>query len=198
LVQRMNGEIRVYSQINKGTTFILCLPLQVAEENRVKKISKEEVKNFIESSNLKVLTVDDMYFNIMILTNYLKNLKITNATEAGNGQEAFDLFKSNVNFETKKSFDIVTMDVEMPVMDGKKSVELIRQYEHENNLDPCLIIMVSGNCSESEIAECLNPNKLTGLKNADSFLKKPASVDDLSNAITSWYQKKLNSRDHNF
>jgi len=191
LVQRMNGDIRAYSRVGKGTTFILCLPLEVAEENRVKIFPKEEVKKFIETSNLRALLVDDMQFNRMILANYLKSVKITNTTEARNGQEAFEIFKRNVDHETKQSFDVITMDVEMPVLDGKKAVELIRNYEHQYNLKPCLIIMVSGNCSESEISECLNPSKLTGYKNADFFLKKPASIDELSNVITGWYQKTL-------
>jgi len=194
LVEKMNGEIKAYSQVNKGATFILCLPLQVAEENSFRAMSKEEARNFVESSNLKALIVDDMQFNRMILKNYLKNLKITTTpAEAKNGQEALEIFQNSVNLEARKSFDIITMDVEMPVMDGKKAVELIRNYESEHNLNPSLIIMVSGNCSESEISECLHPNKITSLRNADSFLKKPTSIDDLSNVITSWYQKTLNS-----
>jgi len=195
LVEKMNGEIKAYSQLYQGATFILCLPLEVAEENWVKAISKEEVKTFVESSNLKVLIVDDMQFNRMILKNYLKNLKITaTPAEAKNGQEALEIFQNSVNLETKTSFDIITMDVEMPVMDGKKAVELIRNHESEHNLNPSLIIMVSGNCSESEVSECLNPSKITGSKNADFFLKKPTSVDDLSNVIISWYQKKFSGK----
>ena len=193
LVERMNGEIKAYTRINKGTTFILCLPIEVAEENKIKKPLKEhEIKDIITTSNLQVLVVDDIQFNRVILSNYLKNLGVrTPATEARNGQEAFDIFKGSVNIRNKQSFNINTMDVEMPVLDGKKAVELIRNYEHEYKLNPCLIIMVSGNCSESEISECLNPSRVTGLKNADFFLKKPISIDDLSNVITSWYQKKL-------
>jgi len=195
LVEKMNGEIKAYSQVNKGATFIMCLPVQVAEENSFRAVSKEEARSFVESGNLKVLIVDDMQFNRMILQNYLKNLKITTTpSEAKNGQEAFDIFQRSVNLETKQSFHVITMDVEMPVMDGKKAVEMIRNYEKEHNLNASLIIMVSGNCSESEISECLQPNRVTGLQNADFFLKKPTSIDDLSNVIISWYQKKLSDK----
>jgi len=52
---------------------------------------------------------------------------------------------------------LITMDITMPVMDGKKAAEKIREYEKLNRITPCILIIISGNCIESEIKECLNP-----------------------------------------
>jgi len=76
------------------------------------------------------------------------------------------------------------MDLEMPVMDGKTSIEMIRKLEVEKGLEPCLIIIVSGNCTHSEMTECLDPK---GKVRANSFLKKPLMFDELQRTIESHF-----------
>jgi len=73
------------------------------------------------------------------------------------------------------------MDLTMPVMDGKQASEKIREYEMVQKLEPCILIIISGNCSESEMAECLNPK---GKIRANAFLKKPATLEELSKIIS--------------
>ena len=92
-----------------------------------------------------------------------------------------NIYKDNV--KNGRSFDIVTMDVDMPIMDGRKCMQLIRAYERENNLKPCMLIIVSANCTESEIAACLSGKSDEGPGKADDFIKKPASIDDFYKSI---------------
>lgn len=64
----------------------------------------------------------------------------------------------------------------MPEMNGKEAVTKIRQYEQENDLKACPIIFITGNCSASEVEECMDPSK--GIR-ANAFLRKPVSRDTL-------------------
>ena len=74
----------------------------------------------------------------------------------------------------------------MPVMDGKKSAEKIREFERKQRIKPCFLIVISGNCSESEIEECMDIN---GKIQADAFIKKPASLNELSQVITRHFSR---------
>jgi len=70
----------------------------------------------------------------------------------------------------------------MPIMDGKEASRKIRQLEMENNLEPCFLFIISGNCSESEINECLDQS---GRIRANAFLRKPVSIEDLVRTLGS-------------
>lgn len=72
------------------------------------------------------------------------------------------------------------MDINMPNLDGKLAVQKIREFEQEKNLLPCNVIMISGNCSASEVNECLNEN---GKIKAKAFLKKPLMFNDLKHTL---------------
>jgi len=64
---------------------------------------------------------------------------------------------------------------------GKKSAEKIREYEREKGLEPCLLIIISGNCSDSEMKECLNKK---GKIHANAFLKKPTNFNVLLQIVS--------------
>ena len=99
---------------------------------------------------------------------------------AENGYDAYSKFYAAIN--NNKRINIVTMDLDMPIMDGKTSAKKIRELERQRNLQPCMLLIVSGNCCESEINECTDKN---GRIRADAFIKKPVSIDDLGRTIVS-------------
>jgi CheY-like chemotaxis protein len=180
LCQKMNGDVRVYSQLGKGSTFIFCIPTstpspQISSQER---IGIDYARPFIDERTLRALIVDDQDFNNLIVMNYLKKIGINDITVAKNGLEAYSQYKNSL--EQSRLFDVVTMDVEMPIMDGKEAVKKIRQLEAEKYTKKSLIIMISGNCMESEITQCIDKNGEIG---ADYFLKKPVSVEDLLKII---------------
>ena len=76
----------------------------------------------------------------------------------------------------------------MPVMNGKVCAQRIREVEKSRGIRPCMIVIISGNCVDSEIRECLDEK---GLIKADAFLKKPVSLDELSRAISKHYAQTL-------
>ena len=104
---------------------------------------------------------------------------LENIETARNGKEAYEKYKKSL--EEGNPFNIITLDIEMPVLDGKSAAKKIRRLESEmDSLNKCLILMISGNCGELEINECLNKE---GEIKADAFLKKPVSLEDLKSCI---------------
>ncbi len=71
----------------------------------------------------------------------------------------------------------------MPVMDGMESVRKIREFEMGKGGDEAKIFMVSGNCGESMIKECLDKDK--GIQ-AQEFFKKPVDLMLLSESLKKW------------
>jgi len=106
---------------------------------------------------------------------------------ARNGLEAVQKYAEGSR--NNRVFDIITMDIEMPVMDGKEAIRKIREFEKKNNMaSRSLIIVISGNCSETEIGECIDSQ---GVDGANIFLKKPVSIDDLSKIIKLAFERRV-------
>ena len=181
LCHRMNGEIRVYSQQDKGSCFIFCLPVYSLIEESEFLLSREISEKPFNGRKLYALIVDDDQICRQILTNFLHKMDCEVLDSAANGQEAIDKYMSHTSKKQNNPIHIVTMDLTMPIMDGKKSAERIREYEAAKGLQPCILIVISGNCGDSEIEECTNPK---GKIRANAFLKKPASIEDLARIIT--------------
>ncbi len=68
----------------------------------------------------------------------------------------------------------------MPIMTGKDAAKKIREYENSKRLNPCVIIILSANCSQTEILEC---KSLEGKIRADEFLKKPVFINEIRNVL---------------
>jgi len=184
LCKRMNGEVRVFSKPHKGSSFIFCLPVETAIDSFANSNQLEVVNEIISHHKLSGMIVDDVQFNSLIMKELFTRIGIKVKDLAENGLEAYDKFMNRV---MRKDFlDVIALDLDMPIMDGKKVAQRIREKELEMKLNPCLIIITSGNCSESEINECIDPN---GKIKANAFLKKPINFDELVRIITSHYKK---------
>jgi two-component system chemotaxis response regulator CheY len=133
---------------------------------------------WIKREELTALIVDDEPFARCVVKKFLGFLNITRVTEATDGADAFLKYKNLINQQRRPS--IITMDINMPVCDGKGSAQKFREFEKSMNLEPCFLIMISGNCSESEIKSCLDKD---GTIRAQNFLKKPLFFEDLKAAL---------------
>ena len=124
------------------------------------------------------MIVDDEPLALTVLSKYFDKMCITPEATARDGEEAVNKY---INLhKAKKQVRIITMDINMPKLDGKAAAKKIRAYEKENKIKPATLIMISANCNSSEIEECLNPN---GDIRATSFLKKPVTHDGLKNVL---------------
>lgn len=166
LIDLMKGTISFKSKLNKGTTFYVTIPLPVSENNT--NSSDEQKHNFL-NTNLKILLVDDNKINLLVLEKQLKNNLINSQlTLAYNGLEALNLIKEN-------QYDIVLMDVIMPIMDGVTATTHIRNLTDENKKN-IPIIALTANVGEKELSECLNAGM-------NDFVTKPFEINALLKII---------------
>jgi CheY-like chemotaxis protein len=178
IVKRMNGEIKVYSREGQGSSFIFCIPVVCGQQEEHHLHDIDSLKDLICSKNLKAMIVDDISFNHIILKNFMTKIKIGISEIATNGLEAVKKYERLA--ESWSRPEIITMDLDMPIMDGKQASRKIRQFEREKGLTPCFLIIISGNCSSSEIKECMDEN---GTIKAQAFIKKPVNIEDLIRVI---------------
>jgi CheY-like chemotaxis protein len=98
------------------------------------------------AENLKVLVVEDNVLNQKITLKTLENAGII-ADLAINGKIAFEMF-------TQKQYDLVLMDIQMPIMDGLESTKLMREFETQYKRESqSIIIAVTANVSEDDVVD---------------------------------------------
>jgi CheY-like chemotaxis protein len=120
-------------------------------------------------SNLNVLLVEDNAVNQKIVLLSL-NKKVKNIDVANNGKEALDMFG-------KKKYDLILMDIQMPVMDGITSTKKMREIETTTE-DRIPIIAITANALAGDRDHCLAAG-------ADDYLSKPFQVEELLERIKS-------------
>ncbi|MGE4518009.1 MAG: response regulator [Desulfobacteraceae bacterium] len=161
-VKKHNGVITVYSEPEKGTSFKILLPLsknKTAHEN-------SDSKEFLTGSGT-ILLADDEESIRLTSSALLKTLGYTVET-AENGFEALQIYKKN-----PEKYDIVILDMVMPLMDGKETFFEIKK------INPLAKIIVSSGFSKESEIKILNKNGLCG------FIKKPFSRSVLSRILFS-------------
>jgi len=188
LCKKMNGQIKGFSQKGKGSCFIVCLPIiPVTLNHDISELKARTEKNIQEENKkLKAMVVDDLSVNQNILNLYFKKLDVAEVRQtAFNGLQAYQKYKESVL--NGEPFDLITMDLEMPVMNGKTAIQKIREFEVKKGLKPVLMIIISGNCGKSEMHECLD---MRGNIRADAFLKKPLNLEELKSVVNCHFKIK--------
>ena len=162
LTQLMHGSLTVKSALTKGSRFKLQLPLaigQPAEAN--KEISPPPPATTDHFSHWHVLLVEDDAINQMIAQTMLEDLHITVAL-AENGQQAVDLTHDT-------QFDLILMDIQMPIMDGITATRQIRQYYSAQEVH---IVAMTAQAMANDKNECLQAGM-------NDYLSKPVRKKDL-------------------
>lgn len=153
LVGMMDGSITVNSEKGRGTCFQFSIVAPPASE------PQQEAKRRVSPASptarpvKHVLAAEDNSINQKILANYLKTAGYRYHI-APNGLEALQAYKEAV-LDAETGFDIVFMDIEMPVMDGLEATRQIRQFEKERGLPAVTIVGLSGNAREKLIQDAL-------------------------------------------
>jgi len=132
----------------------------------------------MQPSGMRILLVEDNEINLKLLVAYMRKLKLNHAT-AINGLEALNTYK-----EAKGSFDVIFMDISMPIMDGIESTRHIRRFERETSIQPVALIALTGAANPNTRQEAFS----SGI---DLFLTKPVPMKNLKVMLD---DLKLNGR----
>ena len=167
IISKMGGMIQVKSEEGKGSKFYFSIKAEkcddIIKDERVKK-----VKNLTGS----ILLVEDNEVNLQLmqmLLGFKGDIKIYTAK---NGLEAIKEFKNRV-------FDIIFMDIQMPIMGGEEALKLILEYEEKNNLIHTSIIALTANVMRNDREKYLNIG-------FDGYLAKPLEEDKLDKILTKY------------
>ena len=174
LVDRMNGEIRFKSEKDKGTTFDIRIPLRV---NRIQISGQTKSKNDTLRQKIRVLLVDDNDLNMEIAEFMLQDLG-AEVKKAWNGQEAVDRFSASEPGE----YDVILMDIMMPVLNGLDAAKKIRRLEREDAKTTPIIAM-SANAFSEDIASSLEAGM-------NAHISKPINTDKLIKMLNQYCRKE--------
>jgi predicted ATPase/signal transduction histidine kinase/CheY-like chemotaxis protein len=165
LVEEQGGSMQVKSKVNQGTEFRFTLSF---ERSSASLLVAKSVDEQIDLRGTKVLLVEDTLFNQVVAEEILKKIiPEAEVTIAENGAIALQKLEG-------QPFDIVLMDVKMPVMDGYKASKIIRESNSFYNTIPILAFTANANPIEAE--KC----KQAGM---DDYISKPIEARKLKEKI---------------
>jgi len=147
----------------------------LSETHKFEKVDKKIEINLFP--NMNILVAEDNIINQKLIFNILKNLK-TNVTIASNGKEAFKLFK-------EKSYDIVLMDIKMPIMSGIEATSAIIAYEKQKQQKSTPIVALTANTRQEDKDQYLKMGM-------NDYLEKPLQVKKLKAILQKYFLPKKN------
>jgi signal transduction histidine kinase/DNA-binding response OmpR family regulator len=155
-------------------------PIKISELLKMLELALKTDKDIFEKTvpyfriedfkKLSILLVDDNSDNRLLVKAYLKKLPYV-IDEAENGEEACSLFKSD-------KYDVVLMDVQMPLMDGREATRAIREWEKMEGKKATPIIALTAHAVKEEIDYCIEAG-------CDTHLSKPVKKETLISTIKS-------------
>ena len=168
LIDQMGGMIQITSKEGEGSTFVITLPFEIAQETELgtKKGSTEGAN----IQGLHLLLAEDNELNAEIAETLLSDngAKVSVVT---NGQEVIDLFQNS----TPDTFDAILMDIMMPVLDGLEATKAIRSLERPD-AKSIPIIAMTANAFQEDAQKCFDAGM-------NAHLTKPLHIEEMISTI---------------
>lgn len=179
----LNHEEEVKNIEIKENEHFLALPFYASKVNdalqellkKTKQNKKPETMQLKKAYGANVLVAEDNEVNQELISYILENMNV-NYTIKDNGFKIFEEYKQN-------PYDLILMDINMPLLDGIESFKKIREYEKENLLKEIPIIALTANAVKGD------REKFLGLGMND-YLSKPINTDELKEVLDRYLQKK--------
>ena len=168
LVEKMGGTITFESEEGAGTTFVIRVPFRIDTDRESK--AETEAKTEASIRGLHILLAEDNELNMEIAEFMLQNEGAV-VTKTWNGQEAVEIFEKSRPDE----FDVILMDIMMPVKNGYEAAKMIRSMDREDAKTIPIIAMTANAFTEDRIKA-----KAAGM---DEHVAKPVDVELLIKVI---------------
>ncbi len=174
LVQLMQGDIQVESELNKGSKFTITLFLSLQGDGAQKQLeAQEEKQEAVSFPGKRALLVEDNELNIEIAMEILQMFGLEVAI-ASNGQEAVEAYQS----QEPGYFDIIFMDIQMPVMDGYTAAKEIRGSSRAD-AGAIPIVAMTANAFSEDVQKAIH----TGM---NDHVAKPIDINHFVKVLTKW------------
>ena len=204
LVELMGGSLRVDSREGHGSTFYFTaqfivstdqqeavpvvdhsvndqsFPVTASHNHGTMSAEDPELISFSFKNEKRILLAEDYLHNRIVVQQYLKNTAAT-IDIAENGAEAVRKYKAG-------HFDLILMDMQMPVMDGFTATEIIREYEQQAELQPVPIIACTAYSMHADSSKCLAVG-------CDAHLSKPMKKSEFIKALAPYLDYKESARE---
>lgn len=178
LCQKMHGDITVYSEPKKGSSFVLYIPICNLIAVRRSFDNQGHEPPHTSRKSLRALVVDDFSTNVYAHRLLLEQHDVR-VTIASGGQEAVDRYKAQGN----DPYHLILMDASMPEMDGFTAAKLIREWEIRNKKRKAALYFVTGEYLDEEVMQEFK--RLGGSTQGVNCVRKPLSAETVHQIILS-------------
>ncbi|MGB4057178.1 MAG: response regulator [Alphaproteobacteria bacterium] len=172
LIEMMKGTIRLESVEGRGSTFYVEIPIQIETNAKEDSTMTAEARRSNTSFNLSahLMVVDDHPINLLFMRKVLKKLGFENVDECASGQQALDML-------SRKKYDLIFMDCQMPEMDGFEASSKIREIEEFSTHTK--IIAVTADAMKGARERCIDAGM-------DDYISKPVDIEKLKAILVEW------------